>query len=195
MQCLLLLESWKYKLISSCIIDRWLMMHKSTFVTCTYSFVILIHSLAMLTSVYCKTVDICGTCKTVDICGTFGLPLLYCIYHHQQTHYCTCIMCFCQAELFHCAFTIELMQSVARCFTDELHIRVCAWMNARVWLLCLLHTLHVCALACLCVHIYIWSNWSFSACANMHVCGWIVLNVFNLLFQMILQYKNNKWLI
>ena len=77
----------KYKLISSCIIDRWLMMHKSTFVTCTYSFAIPIY-FPRNAYIINTTAAVVYSWKTVDICDTCGLPLLYRIYHHQQTHYC-----------------------------------------------------------------------------------------------------------
>ena len=106
-------------------------------------------------SIVNTTAAVVYACKTVDICGTCGLPLLYCIYHQQQTHYWHYMhnVFLSSQTLSLCICYWVLMQSVARCFTDELHTRVRAWMNAHVWLLCLLHALHVCALACLCVHI------------------------------------------
>ena len=119
------IEVCKYKLISSCIIDRWLMMHKSTLVTCTYSCYshpLPSQCLHLLTPqqqlcihgrLWTFVVLLASPCCTVFTTTSRHIIVIM------------CTMCFCQAELFHCAFTIELMQLVARCFTDELDTHVC----------------------------------------------------------------------
>ena len=85
----------------------------------------------------------------------------------------SCIMCFCQAELFHCVLTIEFW---SQNISQMSFMRVCAWMHAHVWLLCLLHTLHVhtCISVLVCAHIWI------DPFEHVRICMYMELNNFYL---------------